>query len=271
MSATISVIVIAKNEAEMIANCLESLQWCDEIIVIDNESSDATAELAKRSGARVITSTAATFSEIRNKGLQTAKTDWVLYIDADERVTPKLASEITQAIMKSEATAYSLTRRNILYGHEMQHGGWQNDEVVRLFKREAIITWHGEVHEHAEVSGQQLKLSTPLWHLTHRNIVSGLLKTAEWTPVEAKLLYEANVPAVTLFTLLRKGGMSVWRHAVRKQGYKDGVAGWVEALVQGMNRMLVYMQVWEMQQKPTLDERYTQLEEVIAKEWQRQP
>lgn len=270
MSASIAAIIIAKNEEEMIANCIETVRWCDEVLVVNNDSSDATVGIAHRAGVKVITATG-TFAELRNEGLSKCTTDWVFYIDADERVTPALATEI-KAIIQSDSplTSYLIGRQNMLYGSHLQHGGWENDQVVRLFKRTDLKTWAGSVHEHAEVSGEQGLLHESLVHLTHRSVISGLEKTIEWTPIEAELLFAAHTAPVTLMTLLRKGFMEVWRRAIVKQGYKDGLVGWIEALVQGMNRMLVYMQVWEKQQKPSLPERYQQYEKAIHQLWKQE-
>lgn len=266
---TITAIVIAKNEVDMISNCLDTLQWCDEVVVIDHESTDATSQLAIRLGARVVKSSG-TFADIRNAGWQACRSDWVIYIDADERVVPALAEEIQAVMLNHEHTAYSLSRSNVLYGHIMKNGGWNQDRVVRLFQRSQLVQWKGEIHEHAEITGSIGQLETQLLHLTHRNIVDGLNKSAEWTPLEAKLLYEANVKPVNLLMILRKGFMEVFRRAIIKKGYRDGLAGWVEALVQGVNRMLVYMQVWELQQRPTLPERYQKYESTVAQLWKRE-
>lgn len=266
---TISAVVLARNEADNIANCIETLKWCDQILVIDNESSDTTAEIAERSGARVATK-AGTFAELRNEALKKAKTDWLLYVDADERVTPALAKDI-QRVMASDAVqvAYAVNRANVLYGEVFHHGGWETDWVVRLFKREALKEWQGDVHEHAEVDGTEGRLKEQLVHFTHRGVIPSLLKSVEWTPIEARLLYEAGVPPVTGRTLIRKGVMEVIRRMFTKKGYQDGTVGWIEGLTQAINRVLVYMQVWELQQKPSVTEKYQEYEESIAKLWKK--
>lgn len=268
MMPSISAIVIAKNEAAMLANCLDTLAWCDEVLVIDHQSSDATVEIAERFGARVVTQ-AGTFADLRNEGLKRSKTDWLLYVDADERVTPALAAEIKQTIAQATSVAYAIGRHNILYGQVVQHGGWERDQVVRLFQRSTLREWQGEVHEHADVQGVTGTLTEALVHLTHRSVVDGLLKSAEWTPIEAKLLFESGLPPVTAVTLLRKMIMEVVRRLVLKQGYRDGLVGWIEALTQGLNRVLVYMQVWELQQKPSIPERYQRYEQSIAELWKK--
>jgi len=270
MTPSISAIVIARNEADMISNCLETLKWCDEVIVVDNNSNDHTEEIAQLWGARVIAGQG-DFAQLRNLGLQKCKADWILYIDADERVIPDLAQEIRAAMIDTTHTALSLNRSNVLYGHLLHHGGWDQDRVVRLFKRDQLLKWEGQVHEHALVDGTSGELKTQLLHLTHRNVVDGLIKSSHWTPIEAELLYQAGTSKVKATTIIRKGIMEVWRRIVVKKGYQDGVAGWVEAIVQGINRMLVYIQVWELQQKPSLPDRYQKFEAQVSHLWKQIP
>lgn len=264
---SITAIVLSFNDESLIANCLETLQWCDDIIVVDNGSDDQTVDIAKRNGARVLKDTTSNFGERRTKALAAVKTDWVMYIDSDERVTPRLFQEIAVHIESGSEASMSMHRQNICYGHELNHGGWEHDVVTRVFKREHISGWTGSIHESPQFSGELLKLHTPLIHLTHRSVEDGLRKSANWTKKEAKLLHEAGEPPVTLFTLIRKGSMEFLRRAVFKQGHKDGMAGIVEAMTQAINRVIVYMQVWELQQIPTPPESYQQHETQIATEW----
>ncbi len=266
MPTTLSALILAKNEAAMIANCLDALAWCDEVIVIDNGSTDATAEIATRAGARVITQQGS-FAQLRTAAFRKSKTDWVLYIDADERVTPELAQEIRQVISQPQHQSYGLVRKNILYGSAMAHGGWEKDMVVRLFQRDALKEWAGDIHEHAVTVGSTGVLREQLWHFTHRSVIESLYKSAQWTPIEAELLAQAGTAAVTPVTLIRKGVMEVWRRAIWGGGYKDGMAGWVEAITQGLNRILVYMQLWERQQKPSIPKKYEQFEHELAERW----
>jgi glycosyltransferase involved in cell wall biosynthesis len=268
MKPSIAAIIIAKNEAEMIAGCLQTLLWCDEVIVINNNSSDETVAIAHKLGAKVYT-LSGTFAELRNSGLEHAKADWVLYVDADERLTPELATEIQNVVTSNGYVAYAVSRKNILYGQHQSHGGWSDDWVVRLFKRQAVSRWAGEVHEHAVVKGDTSRLANQLIHLTHRNFIDGLKKSVEWTPIEARLLLEAKAPKVTFLTLVRKPLMEFWRRAVLSGGYKDGLPGLIEALVQSVNRLMVYIQLWELQQKPSLSDRYQDHEKIIAAEWKK--
>lgn len=267
---TISALIIAKNEELMLANCLETLRWCDEVIVIDNNSHDNTVGIAKQWGAKVYTIASDDFSYSRNQALSKAKTDWVFYIDADERVTPRLSQEILVHIETHSAAVLRLKRQNMMYGAYFQHGGWQGDNLERAFLRKNLQKWTGKVHESPHYSGEVIDLHQELLHLTHRNTRDGLLKSADWTKIEANLLHESGVAPVSLFTLLRKSSMEFLRRAFFQGGYKDGMPGIVEALVQGMNRFLVYVQVWELQQQPSLEKKYIAEEKRIAELWKNQ-
>ncbi len=264
----ITAIVITKNEELMIANCLETLQWCDEVIVVDDNSQDSTPDLARRFGAIVIKSETESFAEKRNLGLSRAQGKWVLYIDADERVTPKLAREIQSAIIKNQFTSFRFRRNNIQYGKWMEHGGWENDWVERLFLKDVLQRWTGQIHESPQTSSQQMgDMKESLVHLTHRNMVDGLLKTIDWTGKEAELLFNSKHPPVKPRTLLRKTVMEFLRRAFFKRGRKDGIEGWIEAFTQAMNRFIVYERLWELQRQPSLQETYQKIDKAIIEQW----
>lgn len=266
---TITAVIIAKDEAKMIANCIETLRWCDQVLVIDNGSSDNTEEIAIELGAKVVSFASDNFSQLRNKAFSFVKTDWLFYVDADERVTPNLSKEILVHMETDSASALIVQRENINYGHQMTAGGWQNDQLTRVFKRSSLQNWHGRIHESAKYSGEAKQLHHPLIHLTHRNTIDGLLKSAHWTPMEAELLYKSNIKPVTLMTLIRKGLMEFIRRGILKKGYQDGMVGWIEAIIQGFNRVLVYIQVWELQQDPSIADKYQQKELEIVDLWKK--
>lgn len=266
---TISVIIIAKNEENMIANAISSVPFAAEVIVVDSGSTDNTVDIAKREGAKVVEARGGNFAEWRNHGLSRSQGDWILYLDADERVTPKLAQEIQDTIRFTSNTSFALPRHNIHFGKWMQYGGWQNDLLVRLFLRSALKKWEGEVHESAVTIGETGTLKEPLVHLTHRNLADGLKKSVVWTDIEARLLLEAHTPRVTPLTLVRKTSMEFLRRLIFKKGYKDGMEGWVESMQQAMNRFFVYERLWELQQHPNLEERYDRFEKEILKMWKK--
>jgi (heptosyl)LPS beta-1,4-glucosyltransferase len=270
MKPSIAAIIITKNEEGMIANCMGTLGWCDEVIVIDTGSSDHTVEVAKKLGAQVATSTSNSFAERRNAALKLTKADWLFYIDADERVTPVLSKEILVQIETTPHHALSLHRQNIMYGKPFLHGGWQNEHLNRVFRHSHFHGWKGEIHESSVFEGEAVALHDSLLHFTHRNTIDGLKKTIAWTPVEAQLLYQAGTPAVTPLTLVRKGVMEFVRRAIFQKGSQDGAEGWIEAMVQGINRILVYIQLWELQQKPSLSDKYHQEELKLVEQWKKE-
>jgi glycosyltransferase involved in cell wall biosynthesis len=266
--AKITAVIIAKNEEKMLPACLETLSWCDELLLIDCASTDKTVAIAEKYGARVIGFDHPSFAKIREKALESIATDYLFYVDADERVTPALAKEILVHLENNDCQVMQINRENICYGKKFNFGGLKNDQVLRVFHKNNLKAWRGEIHESPVFSGHICQLNHQLIHLTHRSTKENLAKSASWTIKEANLLAESKkTKKVTFLTILRKGFMEFYRQAFKNQGRKDGMPGLIEALVQGMNRMFVYIQVWELQQKPSLEDRYHSEEMKIKKLW----
>lgn len=270
MKTTISAAIITKNEATMIEACLKGLGWCDEIVIIDDNSTDKTTSIAENYGAKIISFSHPSFARKRQEALKRTKSDWIFYIDADERITPQLAKEIKVNIETHTADVFTLCRDNIFYGKKLENGGWQEDEVERVFFKKNLEGWFGDIHESPRYAGIKKTLHSPLIHLSHRNTISGLLKTSAWTPMEAQALYDSKLPKVTFITIMRKMIMEFIRRIFFKNGYKDGQTGLIEGLIQAINKALVYIQVWELQQKPSISDLYLQKEKEIESLWQKQ-
>lgn len=270
MKSNITALIITKNEESMLEACLQTLGFCEKIIVLDTGSTDRTVHIAENYNVKVVHFVHESFAKLREKAASLVETEWMFYVDADERVSPSLAREILLHIEQNSAQVMSLTRDNVCYGHRLKYGGWQQDEVTRVFHTTALLSWSGEIHESPVFRGNSIALQQKLLHLTHRSTADNLRKSAAWTIKEARALAAATTKQVTVLTILRKGGMEFYRRAFKYQGYKDGMVGFIEALVQGMNRMMVYIQVWELQQKPDLDKRYEKEEQEIKKRWQQE-
>jgi len=249
----LSVIIIAKDEEKMIEDCLESIKWADEIIYIDTGSSDKTPQIAKRYTTKVINIPfkGLAYAQWRNRGLKEAKGKWLFYLDADERITPELKKEIKEIISRKEIeyTAYAIPRRNFLLGKELHWGGWWPGYVKRLYKRDKLKEWQGELHEEPVFEGELGHLKEPMIHLQPESIEPMLEKSIKWSKIEAKLLYEANHPPVTWWRILRMGATTLFDRLIKKQGFRDGTEGWIESIYQTFHTMIIYIQLWEMQQR----------------------
>jgi len=245
-----SVIIIAKNEEQMIGDCLRSVrQLADEIILVDSGSTDKTMEIAKKYSARIISlpTEKLEFARWRNVGLREAKGEWILYLDADERVTPELQKEIKESI--KYFTAYEIPRRNFYLGKEMHYGGAWPDYVKRLFLKEKLKRWIGELHEDPVFEGEMGRLKNPIVHIAHRDLSLMVEKTREWSKIEAELLYKTRHPPVTWWRILRIMLSEFWLRGVKLQGWRDGTVGWIEIIFQMFSRFVTYGRLWELQQK----------------------
>lgn len=247
--ANISAIIIAKNEEEMIADCIDSLSFCDEILVIDNESIDRTSDVAKRMGARVLQVSGTEFSKLRNAGLEKVKNDWVLYVDADERISKDLASSIknqVSSIKNNKISAFKVLRKNFYFGnHE-----WSYIETMeRLFRKKALKTWKGELHETPLFEGEIGQLKGFLPHYTHRDLSSMVKKTIAWSKVEAELRFRAGHPKMTWWRYPRVMATAFYDSYIKQQGWKVGTIGLIESIYQAFSIFITYARLWEMQQK----------------------
>lgn len=267
-SPHITAIILTRNEEETIAGCIDTLRWCDAIRVADTGSSDRTIEIAQRAGVEVISVTGANFAEWRDKARTGITTEYILYIDADERVTPTGARSIRSCMQRPEFSAFFLKRNNIHYGRWLQAGGWNRDKLLRLFVTKKLNGWDGAVHEHAVVEGRIGEVPEPIIHLTHRSLHDGLRKSIAWTDTEARLFLAAKHPPVGPLRLLKIVIFDFLHRIVVLQAWRDGTEGWIEAMIQSMNRFLVYTRLWELQQKPSLPERYERIERELAHQWQ---
>ncbi|MCJ7805572.1 glycosyltransferase family 2 protein [Patescibacteria group bacterium] len=242
-----SAIIIAKNAGGLIEDCLQSVGWVDEIILVDTGSTDETVEIAKRLGVKVVETKDGDFSKWRNLGAKSAKSDWLFYIDSDERVTEELREEIKRTILEGTDAAYAIPRRNFLLGHEMHWGGWWPDYVLRLIRKDALIGWEGDLHEQPKIEGNVGKLKNPFVHITHRSLSEMVEKTNNWSEIEARLLFKSHHPKMTWWRFFSVASREFWYRGVLKLGFLDGPIGIIEIIYQMYSRMITYAKLWEMQ------------------------
>ncbi len=246
----ISAIIITRNEEINISKCIESVKWADEIIVVDNNSMDQTRTIAKSAGAKVYDAAGLDFSYIRNIGKEKASGKWLLYIDADERVTPELAKEIKEKIKSEDNfSSYAVTRKNYFFGNPWP----KQEQIIRLLKKDALIGWQGSLHESPQVIGVSGKLNFPLLHYTHSDISSMMKKTDEWSEVEANLRYQNNHPSMNWWRFFRVIITSFWRSFIQDQGWKAGTTGLIESIYQSFSMFITYAKLWELQNKSSIE------------------
>lgn len=226
----LSVIVITKNESKHILGCLESVAFADECIVVDSGSTDNTVELAREYGARVeITSDWPGFGIQKNRALALAQGEWVLSIDADERVTPELAKEIQAVIANPKADAYEIARLSEFCGKFIRHSGWWPDYVLRLFKRGTARFNEVAVHEKVVPDGSVLKLKGYFEHYPYANLDALITKINRYSSDAAAMMY-ARGRRATVFSALGHGFWTFVRIYLIRRGFMDGRHGFVLAV-----------------------------------------
>jgi glycosyltransferase involved in cell wall biosynthesis len=243
----LSAIILTKNSENMIADCIDSLSFCDEIIVIDDSSTDRTSELSKHLGASVYPYSFESFAKKRNLGMQKAKGKWVVYLDVDERISPDLANAIKEVLKRKKDiySAYRLQRKNFYLGNNE----WPTmEKLERLFKKSKFEEWYGDLHESPRVNGDIGDIKEGyIKHYTHRDLTSMLDKTIQWSRIEAELRFKANHPPMSWWRFPRVIITAFYDSYVRQEGYKVGTAGLIESMFQSYSMFITYARLWELQ------------------------
>ena len=247
----LSVIVIARNEEQAIARCLESVRFADELIVLDGGSTDRTVEICESRGARVVHAPDwPGFGPQKNRALSLATGDWVLSIDADEWVSPELASEIGQAVESQRgADAYELPRLSSFCGRFIRHAGWWPDYVVRLFRRGTARFSNDAVHERLIVDGRIGRLQGLLMHESIRDLEDALGKVNRYSTESAAMLHEQGRRA-TLAKAILRGGWTFVRTYLLRAGFLDGREGFMVAVYAAENTFHKYLKLMLLRQRP---------------------
>ena len=230
MKPTISAVIITRNEAEMLSGLLESLTFCDEIVVVDSHSDDATRDIAASFDAKVITRDFNGFGDQKEFARTQASCEWVLSMDADERVPPSLAEEIVSTLADPAFDAYQVPRLSYFLGKPFRHSGWWPDAPLRLFRRDAARFNSKLVHEFAETDGPTGTLSSHMDHFTVRSLEQALAKGQHYSALGAQQL-EKTGRRVTLLSpfghenLCAQARVSGWRRGAGEcvDPWTDGV------------------------------------------------
>ena len=239
----ISIVIITKNEAHAIADCLQSVAWADEIIVVDSGSSDDTIKICKKFGAKVsITDNWPGFGEQKNRALALATKSWVLSLDADERVTPELQKEILQVIKGNAKASYRMPRSSSYCGQFIRHSGWSPDYVTRLFRRDHAKFSNDLVHERLISEEATLTLISPLLHISYINLEEVLDKVNRYSTAGATMSFSRGKTA-TLGTAIRHGVWAFIRTYFIRLGFLDGKMGFILAVTNAETTYYRYLKL----------------------------
>ncbi len=249
----ISAVVLTKNEENKIIDCLESLVWCDEIIVIDDFSDDRTVELIENlKNKKIIVFRRRLlddFSQQRNFGLEKASNNWALFVDADEQISPSLQYEILSHLTSplQNYAGYFMPRRDVMWGRVLNHGESGATRLLRLAKKSAG-KWKGIVHERWIIKGQTGELVNPLLHLPHQTLHEFLREINYYTSLRASELYKNRSKSSFWSIILYPKTKFVVNYFV-KMGFLDGIEGLQLAIIMSFHSFLVRAKLWLLWQK----------------------
>lgn len=245
----ISVTIITHNEEENIENCLKSIKWADEIVVVDSFSTDKTLAICKKYKARIIKYKWLGYSKQKNLAIDNSRNEWVLSLDADERITKELLDEIKKEFERGDAAdGYYIARKNFFLGKWIKHCGWYPDYNLRLFKKTKGRFIEREVHERAEVNGAAKYLKHPMEHYTYKTLSDFISRLDRYSTLSAMELH-------------KKGKRAGWSHfTIRplstflkmyffKNGFLEGFYGILLSGLYAFYTFSKYAKLWEMQKK----------------------
>jgi len=248
MSDRISACIIAHNEESKIQRCLESVKWCDEIIVVDSFSDDATVEICRKYTDRVYQHKWLGYIGQRNLIREMAECPWVLFLDADEEVSPELEREIQKELKSrtGDVVGYQFPRQVHYLGKWIRHGEWYPDIKLRLFKKNQGYSAGQEPHDQVIVNGTAKTLKEPLWHYTYDDIEDHLNTMNRFSSISARAKYRAGRRFRWTDFLFRP----LWRFfkgLFFKLGILDGRRGFLIALVSSFGVAMKYAKIWEIE------------------------
>ena len=250
---SLSVIIIARNEAPRIEACLQSARFAAEIVLVDSGSDDDTVAIARKYADRVIESEWLGYGPTKQLALEHATGDWVLWLDADERVPPVLRDEILAVLEREDRAGYRIARKTLFLGHWIRHCGWYPDYVLRLFRRDADPRFtDDEVHEALRIRGPVGDLKHPMIHDTDPTLHHYLAKFNSFTSLGARQLYRSgrrfrltDLVFRPIFTLFK---MYVWH-----RGFLDGLPGFILCGLSACYVFTKYAKLWHLHLRGSAD------------------
>jgi glycosyltransferase involved in cell wall biosynthesis len=237
-------LVLARDEAENLADCLDALSWVDfRIVVVDSRSRDATESVARRYADRVIVRDFDDFASQRNAGLAAADSDWIFSVDADERSSPEQAAEIRRCVASTLCAGFRVPIRSVVLGRAFRFSGTQHDLPIRLFRTQRG-RWIGEVHETVRLDGKIDMIGAPLRHETLHDMSTFLRKIDHYTTLEAVRHFRQGRRS-TLLDLTIRPPWTFAKLYVGKQGFRDGLEGLVFC---GLSAVSLAVREWKLRE-----------------------
>lgn len=231
---SVSVAIITKNEAHNIVACIETVQWASEIVVVDCGSTDNTTELAKKMGAKVYHRAFDTYGDQKQYAADVCMYEWVLSLDADERIPPALAQEIQKTVKDNpQENGFYLTRVNFLYGKRLKYGGVGTEKILRLFRKNVATYKNRSLHEYVEVQGKTAHLKYPFEHHSIPDLQVHWEKIMKYTDIEAVRKPKYGFLRVVILPWIKFIGIFVF-----KFGFLDGYEGYMWARMSALSKSI---------------------------------
>ena len=247
--AKLAVLILTYNEEANIADCIQSAAFADEIVVVDSGSTDKTVELATSLGAHCVYKPMRDgFAAQRNFALTQTNLEWVLFLDADERITPALAEEIRWTVTAGDRQSYEILRVNVMFGRPLQHGVYQPDWSLRLYPRDAV-EWEGVVHEQAKVSVSVRRLRHNMFHYTYTNWERYFFKFNQYTTMMAEQMQRQGKQARFWQDIVLRPYIAFFKMFVIKKGFLDGRLGFTLSVFHFFYTMAKYVKFYWLQKQ----------------------
>ena len=249
MQKSVSIIITTKNEEKNLKELLPTLSFANEIIVVDSFSTDKSIEIAKSFNSKTFQREFDYHAAQKNWGLQKTTNNWVLILDADERISKELETEIKNVIDSNPIEkAFWIKRRNFLMGKEVKYSGWQNDKVIRLIDKRFCKYNNKLVHEEIETSERTSTLTNKLTHFTYTDINQYFDKFFKYSTQKAILKHRKGKKS-NLFHILIKPSFKFFKRYIINKGILDGVIGGVVCAMAAFQDFVVYLKLWRLKNK----------------------
>jgi glycosyltransferase involved in cell wall biosynthesis len=244
----ISAVIITKNNESIIKDCLQSLLWTDEIVVVDSGSTDNTLAICKSFDCKIISSPWLGFGKTKQLAVNSTSNNWVFSLDSDEICSAALSEKIQQILSsKSPKVGYKIKRCTFFMGKAIKYSGWQKDYPLRLFQKQAGNFNDFDLHEFVEIKGETDRIKELIWHHSFPSISSYLNKIESYTTLGAKIAFKKGKKGSPLLALI-KGLFKFFKMYILKRGFLDGMAGLMLAAFSGFGAAIKIIKLHELNQ-----------------------